>query len=107
MALTDKQRAILLKDGFSSQAIEHMSYDEASKRIGEILGRPKEEKKVTSDKPWPKKASNGKKEYHLTPEAVKIAALNVTLETVKISPEKQDNFWSLVKNYEDYINGIN
>jgi len=104
MALIDKQRNILLKDGFSSQAIEHMSYDEASKRIGDILSRPKENK-VTSDKPWPQRASNGKKEYHLTPEAVKIAALNATLETIKISPEEQDNFWSLVKKYEDYING--
>ena len=71
----------------------------------EILGRSKEEK-VTSDKPWPQKASKAKKEYHLTPEAVKIAALNATLETVKISPEESDNFWALVKQYEDYINGI-
>jgi len=104
--VTDKQRGILLKNNFTNQAINSMSYEEVSKTIGDILSQPKE--RVTSDRKWPQNGSYEQKkakEYHLTPEAVKIAALNATLETLKQSPEEKDNFWKLVKSYEDYING--
>ena len=109
--VSDKQRQILLKDGFSEQAINRMSYEEISKNIGEILNRPKE--KVVSDKKWPENGYNkqktANKEYHLTPEAVKIAALNSALDVLKPSTalENQDNveFWNLVIQFENYING--
>src|SRR3990167_9751872 len=41
MALTDKQKNILLKNGWSEKDIAQTPYDEASQAIGAILAEPK------------------------------------------------------------------
>src|SRR3990167_6309525 len=41
MALTDKQKNILLKNGWSEKDIAQTPYDEASEAIGAILAEPK------------------------------------------------------------------
>lgn len=40
--VSKKQKAVLLKNGYSEQAISNMSYQQISQAIGEIMGRPKQ-----------------------------------------------------------------
>ena len=50
--VSEKQKAILTKNGYTSEAINKMSYDEVSKAIGAILqGATPAEGKATYEKP--------------------------------------------------------
>ena len=61
-------------------------------------GGEKKPAKVTFGKP-----AQEKKGIHLTPESVKIAALNAAIETMKSGQGAE--FWARVGDYEAYING--
>ena len=41
MGLTDKQKSILLKNGWTEEDIDNAPYEDASNAIGEILSKPK------------------------------------------------------------------
>ena len=61
MPLTDKQKNILLQNGWNEEEIAEVPYDEASDAIGEILSKRK-----------PRQESKYKKEVY-SPEIVKVA----------------------------------
>ena len=43
MAISDKQKNILLKNGYTLEAIDRLTYQQVSKAIGDIFAQPKTE----------------------------------------------------------------
>ena len=104
--VSEKQKQILLKNGFTETAINTMSYEEVSNAIGKILSKKVEKavEKVFEVQKAPVKASNGN--FHLSIEQVRSNAVDLTLklygETDEIS-----RFWSRVEVIENYLlNGV-
>jgi len=74
------------------------------KALGELID--KKVKKTTDDIVEEKKSESRapKSGIHLTPESVKIAALNATIESGMMP--QNEHFWNQVHEFEQYINGL-
>ena len=103
MGLTDKQRNILLENGWTEQDLKEVPYEEASDAIGKILeeqrSRPRGkvirqpqtdfvmEKKGWQKKPYEKPAFDNKSYYVAYAKDLCIAMLQAHVEARKVDPK--------------------
>lgn len=102
MGVTPAMRGVLKRSGYADEVIDKMSFETASATIGAIKAQGNKTTQPVKSAYNGSNEQNKAKEFHLTPEAVKIAALNAAMETVGYG---SDLFWSTVNDFENYING--
>lgn len=108
MAISDKQKNILLKNGYTLDVIDRMDYKQVSKVIGDIFDAPKIDKQqaVVQSYHNVQKEDKPKQEYHLTPEQVRSNALEAAQRwypNIQDSVDDIKAFWLCVHEFEKYI----